>query len=386
MSEKLSGLKLHAEIIGAGMGGLAAAAALAQKGWSVRVHERRPELCPTDGYALACFENLLKVLEAVGAYDEAVKGAGIIHTRQTINRHQKPIHTLHFSHRPGDRMIDISRANVLLSLAHAAERSGAEILLDSEVVNVSNNGRVTVADGKTYKSDLLVVANGVWSKLHEPLGLSFTRTPLKDGVIRAMVTDSKEGRMAYDKGLHREIWSGRRRLMLVPFSRENLFLACSMLDSDERAKSVPLDVDVWSKSFPNQAHLIKQADPEQQRWDLFHTMSMESWSTGRAVVIGDAAHAQAPNLGQGAACAMMSAYALAHFVSSSATIEQGLAAWEESERPIIEHTQRISSFYSRLVDWPDAPREAIFRLMNNWRWMNKQRQRTANYTPTGMMA
>ena len=64
----------RAEIVGAGFAGLAAACALAQRGWAVRVHERADRL-RTTGAGIYIYENGLRVLEALGAYAEAVDGA-----------------------------------------------------------------------------------------------------------------------------------------------------------------------------------------------------------------------------------------------------------------------------------------------------------------------
>ena len=74
-------MKRHAEIAGAGFAGLTAACALAQRGWSVRVHERGQRL-RTTGAGIYIYENGLRVLAAVGAYEEAVKGAPFAHTRE----------------------------------------------------------------------------------------------------------------------------------------------------------------------------------------------------------------------------------------------------------------------------------------------------------------
>src|ERR1700674_2708699 len=71
----------HAEIVGAGFAGLTAACALAQRGWSVRVHERAERLRAT-GAGIYIYENGLRVLEAVGAYQAAIKGAPFAHTRE----------------------------------------------------------------------------------------------------------------------------------------------------------------------------------------------------------------------------------------------------------------------------------------------------------------
>ena len=71
----------RAEIIGAGFAGLAAACALARRGWQVRVHERSDQLRAA-GAGIYIYENGLRVLEALGAYDEAVVTAPMAHTRE----------------------------------------------------------------------------------------------------------------------------------------------------------------------------------------------------------------------------------------------------------------------------------------------------------------
>src|SRR5258705_13883855 len=73
--------KRHVEIIGAGFAGLTAACAFAQRGWSVRVHERADRL-RTTGAGIYIYENGLRVLEAVGAYAAATHGAPLAPTRE----------------------------------------------------------------------------------------------------------------------------------------------------------------------------------------------------------------------------------------------------------------------------------------------------------------
>ncbi|MGH7003763.1 MAG: FAD-dependent oxidoreductase [Alphaproteobacteria bacterium] len=110
---------------------------------------------------------------------------------------------------------------------------------------------------------------------------------------------------------------------------------------------------------------------------------MKRWSQGRVAVVGDAAHAMAPNLGQGGACAMMNALALAVCLDRCSDIAAGLAAWERQERPLTDHTQRLSSFYSELTTWPDSLRAAAFWMTSRSKWLRKQYLRTALHVPTG---
>ena len=105
-----------AEIVGAGFAGLTAACALAQRGWSVRVHERADRL-RTTGAGIYIYENGLRVLESVGAYDAAVKGAPFAHTREVRDGRDRLISV----HRwVGSRVFSIVRQSVINALAAAA--------------------------------------------------------------------------------------------------------------------------------------------------------------------------------------------------------------------------------------------------------------------------
>src|ERR1700756_1947499 len=80
----------RAEIVGAGFAGLTAACALVQRGWSVRVHERADQL-RTTGAGIYIYENGLRVLEAVGAYEAAVAGANPAHRREVRDERDRLI-------------------------------------------------------------------------------------------------------------------------------------------------------------------------------------------------------------------------------------------------------------------------------------------------------
>src|ERR1044072_6052415 len=114
-------MKRHAEIAGAGVAGLTAACALAQRGWRVRVHERGERL-RTTGAGIYIYENGLRVLKAgVGAYAGAVKGAPFAHTRGVRDDRNRVISV----HRwVGSRVFSIVRQTVINALAAAATHSG----------------------------------------------------------------------------------------------------------------------------------------------------------------------------------------------------------------------------------------------------------------------
>src|ERR1700730_8259478 len=109
-----------AEIAGAGFAGLTAACALAQRGWSVRVHERGDKL-RTTGAGIYIYESCLRVLEAVGPYEAAVAGANPAHMREVRDEGNRLISVHRWD--ASARAFSIVRQRVINALADATLRS-----------------------------------------------------------------------------------------------------------------------------------------------------------------------------------------------------------------------------------------------------------------------
>ena len=370
--------KRHAEIAGAGFAGLTAACALAQRGWSVRVHERGERL-RTTGAGIYIYENGLRVLAAVGAYDAAVKGAPLAHTREVRDDRNRVISV----HRwVGSRVFSIVRQTVINALAEAATAAGAEIVTGSTATGASAKGELVLADGRRLKADLIVAADGSNSALRDTLGLLSKRKYLVDGCTRLLIPKTAEERSSADGATTIEYWSGSRRVLYTPCSETDVYLALTMLDSDEVAKATPVRKDAWKAWFPHLEPLIDRIG-EQGRYDRFDLIKLSRWSAGRAAVIGDAAHALPPNIGQGGGCAMMNALSLAVYLDREGDVPAALAAWERNERPVTEHAQRISYLLGLPTTWPPVLRAMALGAAGRSQWLVRQRTKTALHRPTG---
>ena len=343
--------KRHAEIVGAGFAGLTAACALAQRGWSVRVHERADRL-RTTGAGIYIYENGLRVLEAVGAYDAAVKGAPFAHTREVRDGDDRLISVHRWQ---GSRVFSIVRQNVINALAAAAARAGVEIVVSSAAVSATPDGELLLEDGSRIKAD---------------------------GSTRLLMDKTAAERAATDGGKTIEYWSGTRRVLYTPCSETDIYIALTMLDTDEIAKAVPVRKDEWTRAFPHLEALIDRIG-EQGRYDRFDLIKLKRWSAGKVAIIGDAAHALPPNIGQGGGCAMMNALSLAVYLAREDDVAAALQTWERNERPMTEHTQRISYFLGLPTTWPPALRAFTLGMVGRSKWLTAQRTRTALHRPTG---
>jgi 2-polyprenyl-6-methoxyphenol hydroxylase-like FAD-dependent oxidoreductase len=367
------------EIAGAGLAGLTAACALAQRGWRVRVHERADRL-RTTGAGIYVYENGLRVLEALGAYAAAVAGAPIAHTRE-VRDHRDRVISVH--RWQGSRVFSIVRQRIIDALGDTARHAGAAIVFNSEAVGASASGELMLASGEVLRADLIIGADGTSSRVRDGLGLVAKRKRLIDGATRLLLDKTPQERAATARGATTiEYWSGSRRVLYTPCGDNDIYIALTMLNSDVAATAVPIIKKEWKRSFPHLETLIDRIGT-QGRYDPFELIKLKRWSAGKAAVIGDAAHALPPNIGQGGGCAMMNALALAVHLDRHREVEDALAAWEAAERRLTDHTQRVSVLLGLPTTWPPMLRALALKLSARSKWLQHQRTRIVYHRSTG---
>jgi 2-methyl-3-hydroxypyridine 5-carboxylic acid dioxygenase len=328
----------HAEIAGAGFAGLAAATALCQRGWSVCVHEKGPEL-RAFGAGIFIWDNGLRVLEALGAYDEVVNGAFAAPAYDSRTDGKTLVsHPINW---PGSyRLLTMSRQHLYQGMLNAARRAGAEIRTNSEAVGASEDGALLLADGSRRPADLVIGADGVRSAVRDSLGLPVARRRYEDGIIRVLTSRATLKGSVWDHVI--DFWrTGERllRILYTPSGPDLLYMAMMAPAADLEAAAVPVRPAPWIEAFPELQPVLATLG-DRGRYDVYETTKLERWSAGRVAIVGDSAHAMPPTLAQGAGCAITNALGLAVALDEAGSVEEALALWERRERPLTDHTQR----------------------------------------------
>lgn len=351
----------HAEVIGGGIGGLTAAAALARQGWRVRVHERQSEIRAV-GAGIYVWDNGLSVLAEIGAYAAATRGAHIGPAIEARSRHGRPLYRIDINGDGQPRCYTLLRNQLVAALAQAALAAGAELVTDSTAVDVTPDGQVDFATGRCTTADLIVVANGVHPPFRDRLGLTARRVRMREGAARLMVPSAPDHLPPTDSAKHLEHFQGRRRLLYTPCTPESLYLAV-VADSDDAAtRGDVVDIDSWVRSFPYLEPVLRATPDLRIPWSNFEYIRSTAWSRGKVALLGDAAHAQPPYLGQGGGTAMMNAVSLAAEVGVDRPVAEALRRWEVEQRPGIERAQRTSYRMRLLNSVPDLARDPLLTL------------------------
>lgn len=358
----IANVKPHAEIAGAGITGLMTACVLGQQGWSVRVHERGSEIREI-GAGIFLKENAIKALEAVGAFARLQSKIVKLNEGRVYDESGRTL--LHRKTESEDNYIGL-RGVLHRTLAELAIEAGAEIVVNSTVASAEENGVLILENGRRLPADLVIGADGYRSKIRDSVGLTRRVKLLTEGATRLLIP-----RTAIEAApMQQEHWAGRYRVGFAPCSPEDVYVFLMAPERDTSASAIPVNKDLWRSKFPHLSDVIGRFDVATATHAQLALVDVKGWCRGKVAILGDAAHAQPPNLGQGAGLAIANAYMLGRFLAASDNVVQGLAAWENSRRPIGEAVKSWSYTYGEITGhwpiWALPARSAFVWALAHW--------------------
>lgn len=302
----------RAIVVGAGIGGLAAAITLRRAGWDVRILERAQT--PRElGFALALAPNALKALREIGLADAVAREGAEVHTFEVYRADGSLMKRVNF--RAGG--IDMRSVVTLRPALHGALLAAVQaesLLLGHEAHDVATAGdevSVTLADGRTLTADVVIAADGVGSAIRRSLHPG-EPPPRPSGyhALRGVTHDAAHHMERVNVAilLGDGIEAGFARA-----SATAVYWYMSIVDELAGAETTAraLLERCGPSLAPRFAAIAGAARPEDMRAEpLFVRDPIQEWGTGRVTLLGDAAHPVLPHTAQGAALALEDAVAL----------------------------------------------------------------------------
>jgi 2-polyprenyl-6-methoxyphenol hydroxylase-like FAD-dependent oxidoreductase len=336
-------------VLGSGIGGSSAAIALRRIGFDVTVAEARPEDATELGSWLTVQSNGLAGLRVLGVLD-AVRGAGFttpaIDLTSSSGRVLGTV-PLGSAASEGEQSLSIARPTLHRILRDAAVEVGATVTYRRRFLRWEGDDGERVAvfhDGARSRADLFVGADGLRSTVRGQLS---DRNPLVrylpllnlGGVSEPLDLDVTPGRLhmvfgrsaffGYVVAPDRRVWWFAN----PPRRREPAPGELAGIPSEQWRRTLQ---QLFARDSSPASRIVAATPGPFEAWTTYDLPHVPVWQDGRAVLIGDAAHAVAPSSGQGASLAVEDAVVLAKCLRDAPDVPAALVLYENLRRDRVE--------------------------------------------------
>jgi 2-polyprenyl-6-methoxyphenol hydroxylase-like FAD-dependent oxidoreductase len=365
-----------AVIIGGGVAGSASAIALHKAGIRSVVYEAYDRTADNAGVFLTLAVN---ALDALRTLDLDLSKLGFDTPRITITSGSgKKLGELPYGTALSDGMVSrtVKRADLYRALREQAISSGVRFEHGKRLVDAENTGDEVLArfaDGTTATGDLLIGADGLRSRTREIIdphapGARYAGLLNTGGYARGISVGGEPGMMnalfgrrcfmAYTSHPNGEVWWVANPAFATEPTPAEL---AAITPQEWRTRLTGL----FRQDRGPAADIIAATDKIFAGWNTYDLPTVPRWHHDRMIIIGDAAHATAPSIGQGAAMAIEDAVVLAKCLRDSPGITSAFTTYERLRR---ERVERVVEQGKRTGGWkalgPIArlPRDLIMSL------------------------
>lgn len=359
--------KGRAVVVGAGIGGLAAAVALRRRGWDVEIIERSAAVGES-GSGLTIWSNGLRGLDSIGlgtrvrARAMAETAAGIRNPRgQWLIRTD----TTELVRRYGD-VVMIPRADLFDILRSAVDDLDVRVGIAVCGVEGHDRGARVMHEAGTSAADLIVGADGIHSEVRR--WVCPQAAPPRYSGITAWRTITPPRVPPLRAG--GQTWGHGEQVGMIPIADGRVYLfGAAVVPAGRRTPGDELGelrrrFGHWHEPIPSLLATVGEADV--LRHDIYELPPLPTFVRGRVALLGDAAHAMTPNLGQGANQAIEDAVTLAALLDRRDDVDIALREYDRIRRPrtqaIARRSHRIGAV-ARLTSAPAVARDAALRML-----------------------
>jgi len=347
---------LNVAVVGAGTAGLAASILLSRAGIRVTLYELVSRPAPV-GAGLLLQPTGMRVLEGLGLGERILShGAVVDRLLGTIPSGRVVMDLRYRDAAPEARGVGIHRGALFSALWSAMTTSGVDLHVGSAVSGLEQEGRqVRVRldgsdDGRAF--DAAIIADGTFSRLRGELAIKQRCVAYPWGAWWSILPDRER---RFQKVLRQWYRNASEMLGVMPVGRlpaasddtPHVTLFWSVRCAAEAALR-ERGLEPWKSMVRTLAPeveplLAEVRDASQLLFARYADVRMSRWNDGRIAVIGDAAHATSPQLGQGANLALVDAAVLARCLAVDGDPARALAAYTTARRPHLRYYQWASS-------------------------------------------
>lgn len=357
-------------IIGAGIGGLTTAIALARIGIDVKIYEQAEALNEV-GAGIWVAPNGLKILEELGIANDVLLKGKSLEKISIIDTHNIPVSVIESTKIKARHKFDtvaIHRADLLKILASYIPTEN--IFLNKKFKSyrqTQNTINAEFEDGTFVESDFLINADGIKSQARNQINskadLRYSGQTCWRFVVDFDVPKAEENHMY-------EIWANSKGLRFG-YSKINDKQVYVFITNYEKANgkdnftTLKSDLLKLCSCFqPIVKELINKCNENDIfRTDLFDFKPISTWTDGRMALIGDASHATTPNLGQGACQAIEDAYVIAEQLRSNDDVALSLKLFQEKRIKKATYITNTSWQFSKITNTSGLTKSILMKAL-----------------------
>jgi salicylate hydroxylase/6-hydroxynicotinate 3-monooxygenase len=348
--------KLSIAIVGAGIGGLAVAAALRKVWFDATVYEQAGAFVRL-GAGIQQSPNAMKVHRWLGI-EERLRETGFA-PETSLNRdglsgkvtNDYPLGR-EVERRYGAPYLTLHRGDLHAALSSIVPAQA--IALGKQLSGIAQDGarvRLTFADGSQAEHDAVIGADGVHSIVRDHVAGPTPATFTGRVAYRAIFPASLLG--GADIGPSRTKWWGKDRHIVIYYvtrNRDEVYFTSSQPEKADwttreswSTRGDMKDVREAFFTFRSDVQRVLSAAPEVHKWGIYERDPLPAWSKGRVVLLGDACHPMTPYMASGAAMALEDAVVLARCLDDCETLEAAFRTYEATRKPRASMVQAGSS-------------------------------------------
>ncbi|MEL6468313.1 MAG: FAD-dependent urate hydroxylase HpxO [Cyanobacteria bacterium J06623_4] len=353
----MNGLK--AIVIGAGIGGLTTAIALRQAGFEVEVYERVKTLRPA-GAGISLWSNGIKVLNELGLGSEIAAIGGEMNRMEYRSHRDQPLSQVDLRplfQRVGQRPYPVARTDLQQMLLTAFGAGNVQLeMMCIGVEQDEHQATALFANGHRATGDLVVGADGIHSRVREHV-LGRKLAPRYAGYVNWNGLVGADPSLCESDNWMLYVGEGKRASMM-PVGRDRFyyFFGVPMAQGTETAPSdrraeLAEHFNGWPEPVQN---LIQALDPAaSNRLEISDIDPPEHLVKGRIALLGDAAHATTPTLGQGGCQAMEDALMITRqLLTTNLGVADALSRYEQARKPrtsqlVLKARKRTDTIYGK---------------------------------------